>query len=77
MPYINCTYRGCAIEIRIEEWASFWDVVVAVTPGNVGEFTNPFGVRTLKFSKAEELATIERELINEVRLAIDRRLVDR
>ncbi|WP_242560001.1 MULTISPECIES: hypothetical protein [Pandoraea] len=75
MSSINFLYRGCAVDITIGERATLWDVTIEVTPFDGVELIESFGVRKLKLAKTEELDAIKADLIEEVCVAIDRRLV--
>lgn len=72
---INFVHRECAVAIEIGDRETVWDVTIVVAPLDGVELTESFGVRKLKFPKMEELASIRRDLIDEVKLAIERRLV--
>ncbi|VVD63220.1 hypothetical protein PPN31114_00211 [Pandoraea pneumonica] len=76
MVQLHETYRGCEIDIEIGERTMLWDITITVTPLDGVELIEPIGSRKLKLPKTEELDLIERELMHEVRLAIDRDLVD-
>ncbi|WP_353192152.1 hypothetical protein [Pandoraea pnomenusa] len=75
MPFLNFVYRGCTVDIEIGERATLWDITIEVTPFDGVELFEPFGARKLKLPKTEELDAIQNELVNEIQLAIDRRLV--
>ncbi|WP_087687447.1 hypothetical protein [Pandoraea sp. PE-S2R-1] len=70
------TYRGCEIGIQISERALRWDITITVTPRDGVELIEPPGSRKLKLAKAESLDLITRELLSEVRRAIDLDIVE-
>lgn len=75
MPSKNFIYRGCVVEIEIGERATLWDITIEVVPYDGVELIEPIGAKKLKLPKTEELEVITNELISEVQLAIDHRLV--
>lgn len=75
MPSKKFIYRGCVVEIKIGEQATLWDITIEVTPYDGVELIEPIGAKKLKLPKTEELDVITSELISEVQLAIDHRLV--
>ncbi|VVE67922.1 hypothetical protein PCA31118_02710 [Pandoraea captiosa] len=75
MQSIKSVYRGCLIDIEIVERTESWNVSIRVTPFDGVELIEPFGTRELKLAKGEELDEIRDALIEEVRMAIDHRLV--
>ena len=75
MSSINFVYRGCVVEIEIGERATLWDITIGVTPHDGVELIEPIGAKKLKLPKTEELDVITSELISEIQLAIDHRLV--
>ncbi|VVE12023.1 hypothetical protein PCA20602_02683 [Pandoraea capi] len=75
MPPINFVYRGCTVAIQVVDSATTWDVTIRVTPFDGVELIEPFGSREMKLAKSESLDEIQGALIEEVRLAIDHRLV--
>jgi hypothetical protein len=75
MPITNFVYRGCAVDIRVDDEGAFWEVRVEVLPFDGVELVEPFGVRTMKLAKEEPLGSIRAALAEEIRMAIDHRLV--
>ncbi|WP_025248873.1 hypothetical protein [Pandoraea pnomenusa] len=75
MQSINFEYRGCAVKIEIGERATLWDITIEIVPYDGVELIEPIGAKKLKLPKTEELDVITSELISEVQLAIDHRLV--
>lgn len=75
MPTINFVYRGCVVDIDVGERATLWDITIEVTPYDGVELIEPIAAKKLKLPKTEELDVITSELINEVQLAVDHRLV--
>ncbi|VVE72469.1 hypothetical protein PAN31117_04400 [Pandoraea anapnoica] len=75
MSLINFVHRGCAVEIEIVERTSLWEITANVTPLDGVEVFEPFDTKMLKLPKTEELDLIAKTLVEETRLAIDRRLV--
>ncbi|ANC46286.1 hypothetical protein [Pandoraea pnomenusa] len=75
MPSLNFVYRGCTVDIEIVDSATTWDVTINVTPFDGVELIEPFGTRETKLAKSESLNEIQGALGEEVRLAIDHRLV--
>lgn len=75
MPSINFVYRGCTADIKVVDSGATWDVTVKVTPFDGVELIEPFGAREMKLAKSESLDVIQGALIEEVRLAIDHKLV--
>ena len=75
MPSLNFVYRGCIVDIQIGERATIWNVTIRVTPRDGIELIEPFGTRELRLAKGDSLDVIQGALIEEVRLAIDNRLV--
>lgn len=75
MPTINFIYRGCVVDIDIGERATLWDITIEVVPHDGVELIEAIGAKKLKPPKTEELDVITSELICEVQLAIDHRLV--
>ncbi|WP_150778016.1 hypothetical protein [Pandoraea sputorum] len=75
MPSINYVYRGCHVAIEIGERATLWDITIEVTPFDGVELLAPIGPHKLKMAKTERLDAMQSELIREIQLAIDRRLV--
>ena len=75
MATIDFVHRGCAVDILIVERPTLWDITIDVTPRDGVELMEPFGTRTLKLPKTEELEAIKSTLIDEVQFAIDSRLV--
>lgn len=75
MTLLHETYRGCLINIEIGERATLWDITIDVTPHDGVELIEPFDSQKFKLPKTEELDLIKFELMEEVRLAIDRNLV--
>lgn len=75
MPSLNFVYRGCTVDIQIGECTTIWDVTICVTPLDGIELIEPFGTRELKLARGDSLDVIQTALIEEVRLAIDHRLV--
>lgn len=76
MVDLHETYRGCEIGIEISERALLWDITITVTPRDGVELIEPLGSRKLKLTKAEPLDLITRELLSEVRRAIDLDIVE-
>jgi hypothetical protein len=68
-------YRGCTVDIEIGERATLWDITIEVTPLDGVELIEPIGAKKLKLPKTEELEEIERALVEEIRISIDRWLV--
>ncbi|QDH59449.1 hypothetical protein [Pandoraea pnomenusa] len=75
MPSLNFVYRGCTVDIKVVDSAATWDVTITVTPFDGVELIEPFGTREMKLAKSESLDEIQGALIEEVRLAIDHKLV--
>lgn len=75
MPSINFVYRGCTVAMEIGARATLWDITIEVTPFDGVELFTPFGARKLKLPKTEELDALQNALVEEIQLAIDRRLV--
>ncbi|MDN4572280.1 hypothetical protein DBB29_01955 [Pandoraea cepalis] len=75
MQPINFMYRGCFVNIEISEQVTLWEITIRVNPRDGVELIEPIGVRSLKLPKTKELDVIQNELIDEIQLAIDHRLV--
>ncbi|WP_150668172.1 hypothetical protein [Pandoraea anhela] len=75
MSFINFAHRGCAVEIEIVERTTLWEITANVTPLDGIEVFEPFDTKKLKLPKTETLDLIAEALVEETRLAIDRRLV--
>lgn len=75
MPSLNFVYRGCTVDIQITDNVATWEISIRVTPFDGVELIEPFGSREMKLAKADSLDMIQGALIEEVRLAIDHRLV--
>lgn len=75
MPFINFVYRGCVVDIDVGERTTLWDITIEVTPYDGVELIESIAAKKLKLPKTEELGVITNELISEVQLAIDHRLV--
>lgn len=75
MHPINFVYRGCTVDIQIADEATIWRISIRVTPFDGVELVEPFGTRELKLAKGDSLDLIQAALIDEIRLAIDHRLV--
>lgn len=75
MPSLSFVYRGCTVEIQIVDCPAIWEITIRVTPFDGVELIEAFGAREMRLAKAEPLDVIEGALIEEVRLAIDHRLV--
>ncbi|VVE68770.1 hypothetical protein PCA31118_03033 [Pandoraea captiosa] len=75
MPSLNSVYRECTVDIEIVDSAATWDVTIKVTPFDGVELIEPFGTREMKLAKSESLDEIQGALREEVRPAIDHRLV--
>ncbi|MBN9093883.1 hypothetical protein [Pandoraea pnomenusa] len=75
MPSLNFVYRGCTVDIQIADHDAIWEITIRVTPFDGVELIEAFGAREMKLAKAEPIEVIQGALIEEVRLAIDHRLV--
>lgn len=75
MQPINFMYRGCFVDIEISERVTLWEITIRVNPRDGVELIEPIGVRSLKLPKTEDLDAIQNELIDEIQLVIDHRLV--
>lgn len=75
MPTLDFVHRGCVVDILIVEHPTLWDITIDVTPRDGVELIEPFGTRTLKLPKTEQLNVISKALIDEIQSAIDARLV--
>ncbi|VVE06453.1 hypothetical protein PAQ31011_02419 [Pandoraea aquatica] len=76
MINLNETYRGCRILIEICGQAETWAITISVNPLDGVELIEPLGSRNMKLPKSEPLDLIVRELLREIRLAIDSDIVD-
>ncbi|MFK0377825.1 hypothetical protein [Pandoraea sp. NPDC090278] len=75
MPSLNFVYRGCTVDIQIVDRSAIWEITIRVAPFDGVELVEPFGTRELKLAKGDSLGMIQAALIDEIQLAIDRRLV--
>lgn len=75
MLKINFVYRGCAVDIRIDDEGTLWAIWVDILPFDGVELIEPFGVREMKLAKEQPLDSISGTLAEEIRTAIDHRLV--
>ncbi|MGC7405397.1 hypothetical protein ACPWR0_07415 [Pandoraea pneumonica] len=75
MPAISRVYRGCELEISIDEDPSMWNITIVITPLDGVELITPFEVKHMKLPKEDALPIIRAMLISEACLAIDGRIV--
>ena len=75
MPAISRVYRGCELEISINENLAMWEVTIVITPLDGVELVTPFEVKHMKLPKEDALPMIRAMLISEACLAIDGRIV--
>ncbi|ALS59729.1 hypothetical protein [Pandoraea norimbergensis] len=75
MPAISRVYRGCEMEISIDEDPSMWRITIVITPLDGVELITPFEVKHMKLPKEDTLPIIRAMLISEACLAIDDRIV--
>lgn len=75
MPVTRFVYRGCAVEIEIVDKGCRWLIRISIVPFDGVELIEAFGNRELKLAKDEPLDVIQEALVEEIRSAIDHRLV--